>query len=96
VHYLRDKGSKANSLGKEIGFVKKNMIFVKNWKIFQNGIVVPDDLRISMKTSLVLHVCWTTNQKGGGMHDFGFFRVGGHFSPLGWLPPFSSLILFIS
>ena len=30
------------------------------------------------------------------MHDFGFLIVGGRFSPLGWLPPFYSLILFIS
>ena len=36
-----------------------------------------------------------TNKKEGRMHDFGFLRVGGRFSPLGWLPPFSSLILFI-
>jgi len=30
------------------------------------------------------------------MHNFEFLRGGGRFSPLGWLLPFSSLILFIS
>jgi hypothetical protein len=30
------------------------------------------------------------------MHDFGFLRGRGRFSLLVWLPPFSSLILFIS
>jgi len=30
------------------------------------------------------------------MHDLGFPKGGGRFSPLGWLPPLSSLILFIS
>jgi hypothetical protein len=47
------------------------------------------------KKSLALHVCGTTNQKGG-MHDFGFLGGRRCFSLLGWLPPFSSLILFIS
>jgi hypothetical protein len=34
--------------------------------------------------------------KKGGMHDFRFLRGRGRFSLLHWLPPFSSLILFIS
>jgi len=48
------------------------------------------------KKYLALHVCRTTNQKEERMHDLGFLRGRGRFSLLGWLPPFSSLILFIS
>jgi hypothetical protein len=35
-------------------------------------------------------------KKKGRMHNLGFLRGRERFSLLGWLPPFSSLILFIS
>jgi hypothetical protein len=39
------------------------------------------------KKSLALYVCLTTNQKEGGMHDFGFFKGRVCFSLLDWLFP---------